>query len=515
MRMHHFVPFRPLLGRSRLLAALAIAAALPGAAMAQAHAQQAPPTSPPHHASPQASPQPASGPPPASSAAPSPAAGSAAAPAPPPAAAAEPPPQPAACPASLPPAARCLAGRDAAGAFYWIAVPADWNQVLVVHAHGGPDLGRPTAARGQEDLQRWSVLVRAGYALAGSTYRRGGYGVTMAAEDTERVRAIFAQHVAQPRRTVLHGQSYGGGVAARALDLYGPAEGRDSPYDGALLTSGVLGGGGDAYAFRLDLRAVYQYVCRNHPGAQEPQYPLWTGLPAGAQMSREDLAARVRDCTGIGLPLPERTPEQMARLKTILDVVKIPERSLVAHLSWATFLFRDLVQQRLGGRNPFGNVGAAYQGSSDDEALNAGVARYKADPEAVAALAADSRPTGRLGLPVLTLHAIHDPIAFVELEDQYRRIVARAGSADRLVQVFTDEADHSYLSDPEYPAALSALLAWIDHGEKPSPQQVARLCAGMARRFPDGGCHIRPEFQPQPLSQRVPKRDPPVALSKK
>ncbi len=493
MRMPSAVPFR-VSGAHRLLAALAAMAALQGAAIAQpqASAPPAPPTA-----------QQATTPSPSPALLPVPAAG------------AEPPPQPLPCPAPVPATARCLAGKDAAGAFYWMAVPADWNRVLVVHAHGGPDLGKPTPARGQEDLQRWAILVRAGYALAGSTYRRGGYGVTMAAEDTERVRALFVEHVAQPRRTVLHGQSYGGGVAAKALDLYGPAEGRDSPYDGALLTSGVLGGGGNAYAFRLDLRVVYQYVCRNHPGAQEAQYPLWMGLPAGAQMSREDLAARVRECTGIGLPASERSPEQMARLKTILDVVKIPERSLVSHLSWATFLFRDLVQHRLGGRNPFGNVGAVYRGSDDDEALNAGVARYKADPEAVAALAADSRPSGRLGLPVLTVHAIHDPTAFVELEDAYRQIVARAGSADRLVQVFTDQADHSYLSDPEYPAAMGALMSWIDHGEKPVPQQVARLCAGMAKRFPDGGCQFRPDFQPQPLAARVPKRDTPAVLQKK
>jgi pimeloyl-ACP methyl ester carboxylesterase len=74
--------------------------------------------------------------------------------------------------------------------------------------------------------------VKAGYAWAGSTYRRGGYGITMAAEDTERLRTIFVQHFGPARRTILHGQSYGGGVASKAAELYATVDGRPGPYDG-------------------------------------------------------------------------------------------------------------------------------------------------------------------------------------------------------------------------------------------------------------------------------------------
>lgn len=410
------------------------------------------------------------------------------------------------CPAAVPETARCYTGDDGMGALYWIAIPKDWDRardVLVMHAHGGPELGAPTLQRGAEDLTRWSVMVKAGYAWAGSTYRRGGYGVTMSAEDTERLRKIFIAHFGQPRRTVLHGQSYGGGVAAKGAELYGPVPGERPAYDGVLLTSGVLSGGVNAYEFRLDLRVVYQYVCRNHPKPDEPQYPLWMGLPPGAKLTRHELAARVKECTGVGLPTAQRSAEQAARLKTILSVVKIPERTFVANLNWATWLFEDLTQKRLDSRNPFGNARVVYSGSTDDAALNAGVLRYEADPQAVGMLSADSRPTGRLRLPVLTLHAIHDPTAFVELESAYREIVESAGASQWLVQTFADEAEHSYLSDAEYPALMTALLDWIDRGEKPSPQKVAQLC----KRYEPGfgvGCHIRPDYTPPSLASRVP-----------
>ncbi|SDI69328.1 hypothetical protein [Variovorax sp. OV700] len=420
-------------------------------------------------------------------------------------------PKPTACPAPVPAQTSCYTGEDSAGAFYWIAMPKAWNRVLVMHAHGGPETGPPKLARGEEDLKRWAVTVKAGYAWAGSTYRRGGYGVTMAAEDTERLRRIFVQRFGVPRRTLLHGQSYGAGVAAKAAELYAPLGNAKSPYDGLLLTSGVLGGGNSAYDVRLDLRVVYQYVCRNHPKPDEPQYPLWQGLPMDSKLTRAELAARVKECTGVGVPAAQRTPEQAARLKTILSVVKIQERSLQGHLNWATWLFQDLVQQRLGGRNPFGNIGVVYQGSADDAALNAGVARYAADPQAKGALAADSQPTGRTALPTVALHAIDDPTAFVELENAYRRIRDAAGTGGTLVQSFSAEREHSYLSDSEYPALFDALMDWIDKGEKPTPASLAQRCATLVPRFDtDGknGCHIKPEWQAPALETRVPARAP-------
>lgn len=228
---------------------------------------------------------------------------------------------------------------------------------------------------------------------------------------------------------------------------------------------------------------VYQYLCRNHPKPDEPPYPLWQGLPADSTLTRAELAAR---------------------LQTLLSVIRISERSLLGHLNWATWLFQDLTQQRLGQRNPFGNAKVVYRGSEDDVALNAGVLRYEADPQAVGALAADSRPSGRLPLPVLTLHAIHDPTAFVELESAYRDIVESAGASQLLVQTFSDESTHSYLSDAEYPALMSALRDWIDDpAAKPTPQTIAQRCAQYEPTF-GAGCHLRPDYRSPPLSTRVP-----------
>jgi alpha-beta hydrolase superfamily lysophospholipase len=327
--------------------------------------------------------------------------------------------------------------------------------------------------------------------------------VTRAATDTERLRRIFGQHVGQPKRTILHGQSYGAGVAAKGAEMFTAGK----PYDAVLLTSGVLGGGTRSYDFRLDLRVVYQYLCANHPRADEAQYPLWMGLPKDSSMTPEEVDARTSECLGLGLPATKRTAEQARRLGTLVSVTRIPERTLRTHFNRSTFHFRDIALYRAQG-NVFGNIGARYQGSPDDRALNDAVARYAADPAAVARFQADTGLTGRIGVPVLTVHAVDDGVAFVELEHEFQSIMARGGSADRLVQTFTAHADHSYLADPVYPTLLEALLRWVDDGRKPTPEAIAKRCEELSSTF-GPGCRFLPGYRPSPLDTRTVPRDRP------
>lgn len=412
------------------------------------------------------------------------------------------------CPAEVPNGARCLSGQDSAGAPYIIVVPAAWSGVLVLHAHGGPTLGPVKFDRALADLKRWGIWVKAGHAFAASTYRQGGVAVRAAAEDTERLRGIFVQHVARPKYTILHGQSWGAGVAAKGAEMFTKGADGKPPYDAVLLSSGVLGGGTRSYDFRLDLRVVYQYLCQNHPRADEPAYPLWMGLPTGSKMKPADLRERTKECLGVGVPAAQRTPEQARKLKTIVEVLKIPERSVQGHLNWATFHFADIAHERTGGKPAFGNIGAVYQGSDNDAALNAGVLRYRADAQAVARFGADTDPNGHIPVPVLTVHAINDPTAFVELESQFRRTMEAAGTAGHLVQTFADYDEHSYLSDPVYPALMDSLLQWVTQGRKPTPQSVAQRCSELKGTFGDD-CRFLPAYQPAPLDARSAPRERP------
>ena len=404
------------------------------------------------------------------------------------------------CPASMPEGTTCYSGQQESGAYYWIAVPEDWNGTLVVHAHGGPDLGEASPERSRDDLDRWAVMVSEGNAWAGSSYRRGGFGTQMAAADTEQVRRLFVDAFGKPDTTLLHGQSWGGNVAAKTLELYGKK--KSGRYDGALLTNGVLAGASRGYDYRLDLRVVYQYYCGNHPRPKEPQYELWRGLRAESTMTSEGLRSRAQECTGYQSAPEERTAEQSANLANILAVVRIPERTFFSHLSFATFTFRDIVHERLNDRNPFSNVGVTYRGSDDDRALNKGVLRYAADPAARRDLSFDSDLTGEISIPVLTLHAIDDPTAFVEHESAYRASVKGAGNGDHLVQAFTRESEHSALSNSGYATAIDALQTWVLDGRRPSATSLAAACPAYDATYGQG-CFFDPTYRPASYFDRV------------
>ncbi|GIJ45918.1 alpha/beta hydrolase [Virgisporangium aliadipatigenens] len=397
-------------------------------------------------------------------------------------------PTPVDCPERLAGKATCYTGRDATGAYWTAAVPRRWNGALVVHAHGGPDRS-VEAGSTVADLAEWAVMVEQGYAWVASSYRRGGYGVRTAAADTENVRKLFVATFGRPARTYLHGQSYGGNVAAKAAEIYGRS------YDGVLLTNGLLAGGSRGYDHRVDLRVVYQYYCRNLPRPDEPQYPLWQGLPADSEITPDDLHERLQECTGIDSAPAARTPEQQRNLDDILAVTRLPERTLETHLQYSAYLFQDIVFNRLGGRNPFGNEGVRYTGSHDDAALNAGVARFAADPTARRDLSYDSDLTGRVSVPVLTLHAIGDPSVFVEHEAAYRATLHAAGRGGNLVQTFTTESEHGELATAEYAASINALDAWVRTGRKPTPRAIANACGGT--------CFYAPDYRPAPFATRI------------
>jgi pimeloyl-ACP methyl ester carboxylesterase len=369
--------------------------------------------------------------------------------------------------------------------------------VLVVHAHGGPALGEPKASRADEDIKRWAITLTEGHAWAGSVFRQGGFAVTTAAEDTERVRRIFVDHVAKPQRILLHGQSWGAMVATRAAEMY------PQSWEGILLTSGVVAGP-TTYDFRLDLRAIYQHLCKNHPRPDEPQYPLSLGLPVDNPMTAAELNTRVNDCLGVRKPAAQRSPEQVQKIKTIVDVLKIPESSIPGHMNWGTFTLRDVVTKS-GGASPFGNDTVKYRGSSNDAALNAAVLRFKADPQASARFDADVNHRGRFKVPVLSAHGIRDSTVFVEGSDTLRLRMEASGNDARLVQTYVDSAEHSYWGDAMYPPLFEALLAWVNQGTKPTPVGIAARCAAL-RPAQASECRFQTAYTPQPLATRIAPR---------
>lgn len=414
---------------------------------------------------------------------------------------------PVSCPKDVATLGTCYSTRLPSGAFLLVGTPKTWNGDLVVHAHGGPAVAPPTADYEAGNNGRYlSVAMRLGYAWIGSSYRQAGYGAQFAAADVDEARRFFVAHFPKPRRTLLHGTSYGGLVSTVLLDRDATANPDGSPaYDGMLLNSPVAAGAFFAYEFRADLRAVYQFYCRNLPRPDEPAYPGWMGLPRGSALTQGEINARIDDCTGVSRPAAMRTPEQASHLADILGVTRIPDEMLLRHMQAATFVFRDIAERITNGRSWFSNVGVQYRGSSNDAALNARIERVTADPAAVAALKADGVSSGRLTVPVVSIHSRNDPQVPMETEREYQRMVEKAGAAGRLVQAYTVEAAHAQQSAPELAAALTALAGWVDAGTKPAPASIAEACERL-KAILDGPCRWQPDFEPSGFETKFARR---------
>ncbi len=415
-------------------------------------------------------------------------------------------PETTACPEAIASLATCYGIKHESGAFILAAMPKTWNGDLVVFAHGGPSMLPPNANGSKNDLTKYSIAVKRGFGWVASSYRREGYGVQMAAQDSDNARRFFVERIAKPRHTYLHGASYGGLVGAKLVETLARNADGSLNFDGALFNSGAVGGATLNYQHRVDLRAVYQYYCKNLPRPDQAQYPLWMGVAADAKMTLKDLDAVVDECTGVSKPAAQRSEQQKKNLADIIGVMGYPENLLVRHMQASTLLFRDIVQRTTGGRDPFDNTGIRYHGSSNDEELNRNVARFTADPAAVAVLKADGDLTGKLPVPVVSIHSINDPQVPVEQQSAYHDTVAAGGSGDKLVQAYTDERAHTGQSAPELAAALDAVVAWVEKGTKPTAQSIAAACEQFRATF-EGPCSWHPEFTPKPYGTKFYPRE--------
>jgi pimeloyl-ACP methyl ester carboxylesterase len=263
---------------------------------------------------------------------------------------------------------------------------------------------------------------------------------------------------------------------------------------------------------RVDLRAAFQAVCGTHPAPHETQYPVTLGLAPGQAMPREEVIERFLVCTGADTPAGQRSAEQARALADLSAASRIPEAALAGHLWWATQVFADIARNLTLGRSAFGNEGVRYRGTSDDVAFNARVPRITPDPEAAQRIAADGDPTGRVAIPVLTVHGIGDQVVFVEHQAAYRATLERAGTAANLAQVFVDEAEHAKLSPVLYPVALHLLAQWAEGGPRVTPEAFRARCDLVLAAWP-GECRVLPDYVPQPWEERVNPRRPPETLA--
>ena len=108
-----------------------------------------------------------------------------------------------------------------------------------------------------------------------------------------------------------------------------------------------------------------------------------------------------------------------------------------------------------------------YTGSRDDEALNDGVKRYRADPKARAYALRWYTPSGDLKRPMLALHDVGDPLVIASTAFEYAMLAQRKRNGANFTQQYVNRSGHCVFEPTEIANAFDQLVNWVDSGHKP------------------------------------------------
>jgi pimeloyl-ACP methyl ester carboxylesterase len=359
-------------------------------------------------------------------------------------------------------------GTQPGGAVYRICMPdpGTWNGDLVVWAHGYVDSRQPVAIPEDQlclgdGFCLPTIINGLGFGFATTSYRNNGL-VTTGVDDVVELVDLFASEQGTPRRVFITGASEGGLVAALALEQ------RPDIFDGGVSACGPIGDFHRIIDYYGDFRVVFDYF---FPGL----------MPGTALEVPADLRDNFEDYFTNTIWPVVSDPANGNLLSQLLKVTRaphdpgyLPTIEITVHDAlWYNVYATDDIIAKAGGP-VFDNMTKRYMGSWNDTALNAAVARYAADPDALAFLDAHLATSGRLSVPMVNLHTTKDQqVAFMQ-ETLYGMKLRATGSQSHRVLIPSFRYEHCnfkpweallafgvmlYMSGGQAPAGMEAILA--------------------------------------------------------
>jgi len=341
------------------------------------------------------------------------------------------------------------------GVGYLIAKPANWNGGLVLYAHGyqgegsGPgDLDAPPL-----DLH----ITDRGVAWGASANRAKGYRPDWFLDDMFALRDHFIRTYGQPRWTIVYGQSMGGHSAIAALELH------PEVFQGALVECGVVDG-----ITLFDWRYAY---------AAAAEY--FSGLPILDRSQSVFAALRVPKIFNFLMGTPGDYSYYGKRFDRIVE--HLAGGNLPYRLEGLKVQYAFNISPNSRSYGPVGTVdtrrthyemGPGFE--LDEATLNRQVRR--AIP-AEGARSYQGNPvfaefTGKIRVPVLTIHETGDFRVPFRQEQDYRRRTIAAGTSKFLVQRAQRKVGHCEFEGDIRKNAFDDLVAWIESGKRPSGDDV-------------------------------------------
>ncbi len=288
------------------------------------------------------------------------------------------------------------------GAEWLICMPAQWNNDLVIFAHGYVDPNLPVGIPWDQltvpDGTFIPALVNSlGYAFATTSYRINGLAVLAGVQDVRDLVGIFTLANGKPVHVYLVGASEGGLVTTLAVEQF------PTVFSGGLATCGPIGDFRKQINYWGDFRVVFDYF---FPGVLPP-----TSVSIPPQVMTDWTTTFAPAISNAVTAKPHATDQLLQVTQAAFDPANPATKTdTVLGLLWYNAFATNDGKIKLGGQ-PYNNKNPFrwYLGSDNDFRLNRLVQRFTADPATAPAIAAH-QTSGKLLVPLVTLHTTGDPI---------------------------------------------------------------------------------------------------------
>ena len=340
---------------------------------------------------------------------------------------------------------------------YLIGKPDNWNGGLILFAHGYEGEREGRGSLGESYLT--AHFKRGNYAWAAAGFRSAGYRPDWFLADTIAVRQHFIETYGQPRWVILYGGSMGGHVTVAGLEQH------PELFQGGMTECGVVDGvGGIDWYYAYTAAAEYFSGVPLLDAAPEDFEKLVKGpfvdaigRPGSYTERGRRFASVVKHLAGGDLPL---LPEAMAQhyLENLRARRPGPAyaRELSRHADTRRIVY-DI--------DPGLGVGAATLNRDIRRVVPEEGARSPANP-------AFAPFTGRIRVPLMTLHGTADLDVPLRLEQNYRRRTLAAGTSRLLVQRTQRMAAHCDFDQSARENMFDDLVAWIERGVVPEGEDL-------------------------------------------
>lgn len=389
------------------------------------------------------------------------------------------------------------------GAPYRIAIPANWNGILLVYGHGYRDKAdHPGEVDNRNaDIAPNSALANAllaqGYALAGSAYRDNGWEIEGGIHDLKDLTVYFRDTYGQPDKTILWAFSMGTYIAFESMERFGGI------YDGALC--GCAGGAGSTQSWDAagDLALAYDTVF-GMPGSwgnvgdvrdtidfeTEVQPKLVTEVSNPANFPKFEFLRLVAGTPGRGITPPAPPAFYPGWVFTDMFFTMEARSELERRAGGPIVQNLDRDYNLTAAERTYlislGIPGAVIEGWL----LQMNNSRiFEAPKFSRNYVEHYANYTGRIKHPILTMHTVIDPLITVAQEHEYAETIATAGRTRLLKQVYTNGVGHCNFTGPQLLTAVGSIRSWVETGMKPADTN-----------FPSALGFV-PGFVPPPMNQ--------------